>query len=245
VITIVMPVSVIPSHPEINILTETVESVRHHLPDAEIILTFDGIRDAQADRKPDYEEAIRRILWKADHCWGNVAPFIYDVHAHQVGMMRGVIDEIRTPLLMYVEQDTPLCIDREIDFDRIIKFLCDGRSDLVRLHHEASVLDAHSHMVHGMEPDGPFLRTSQWSQRPHVAAVEFYRRILTDHFSEHAKCFIEDKMHGVASEAYICEGMNGWRGCRLHIYAPDGDIKRSWHSDGRAGGSKYEADQVF
>jgi hypothetical protein len=149
VITIVMPVSVIPSHPDTDILTETVESVRHHLPDAEIILTFDGIRDAQADRKSDYAEAIRRILWKADHCWGK------------------------------------------------------------------------------------------------VAAVEFYRRILTDHFSEHAKCFIEDKMHGVASEAYICEGMDGWRGCRLHIYAPEGDIKRSWHSDGRAGGSKYEADQVF
>jgi hypothetical protein len=245
VITVVTPVSVIPSHPDIDILTETVESVRHHLPDAEIILTFDGVRGEQSERRADYEEAIRRILWRADHHWGNVAPWIFDEHTHQVGMLRGVIDEIRTPLLIYVEQDTPLCVDRDIDFEAITEFVAGGRSALVRLHHEAAIPDEHGHMIHGMEPDGPFLRTSQWSQRPHVAAAGFYRRILADHFSEHAKAFLEDKMHGVASEAYILHGMNGWCEYPLHIYAPDGDIKRSWHSDGRAGESKYESDQVF
>lgn len=244
-ISVVIPVSPIKSHPSTEILDETVESVRHHLPDAELIVTFDGVRAEQAHRAADYEEAIRRILWKADKHWGNVAPWIFDVHSHQVGMLRGVIDEIRTPLMLYCEQDTPLCIDREIDFDSITKFVLSGRSDLVRLHHEAHVLEAHSHMVHGMELGVPFLRTSQWSQRPHVAAVGFYRRILADHFSEHANAFLEDKLHGVCYEAYKINGMDGWQDYRLHIYHPEGDIKRSWHTDGRAGESKYEGDQRF
>ena len=243
-ITVVTPVSVIPSHPDISILEETVESIRHHLPDTEIVLTFDGVRSEQADRQADYQEFIRRALWKADHDWGNVAPWIFDEHTHQVGMMRGVIDEIRTPLVMYVEQDTPLCIDREIDFTAITDFLDVGRSDLVRLHHEAVIPDAHQSMMHGMELGLPFLRTSQWSQRPHVATTRFYRFVL-EHFTPNARSFIEDKMHGVCDEAYKIHGMAGWNAYRLHIYAPEGDIKRSWHTDGRAGGPKFETDQVF
>ena len=61
-ITAVIPVSPIKSHPEIGILTETLDSIRHHLPDAEMIVTFDGVREEQEDRRGDYEEATRRTL---------------------------------------------------------------------------------------------------------------------------------------------------------------------------------------
>ena len=243
VITVVIPVSPIPSHPKIDILTETIESVRHHLPDAEILLTFDGVRREQYELRESYEEATQRTLWTADHVWGNVCPFIFNEHTHQVGMMRAAIDEIKTPLLMYVEQDTPLCIDREIDFGLICEFITEGHSDVVRLHHEAHIPDEHQPMMHGMEP-GPFMRTSQWSQRPHVAWTEFYRWVL-GHFTPNARSFIEDKMHGICDEAYKIYGMAGWENYRVHIYAPEGDIKRSWHTDGRAGGPKFESEQVF
>lgn len=106
-ITAVIPVSPIPSHPDISILTTTVESVRHHLPDSEIILTFDGVREEQEHRRHTYEHAIRETLWQADHVWGNCYPIIFEQHQHQTGMLRAVIDRIRTPLLMYVEADCP------------------------------------------------------------------------------------------------------------------------------------------
>lgn len=244
-ITVVTPISPIPSHPDTAILDYTIESVRHHLPDAEIILTFDGVRHKQEDRRADYEEFIRRTLWKADHAWGNVAPWIYDEHTHQAGMLRGVIDDIRTPLMFYVEQDTPLCVDRDLDLAQISDFVMSGSSNLTRLHHEARIPDEHQHMMHGFADDAHFLRTSQWSQRPHVAAVGYYKRILADHFTENAHCFIEDVMHGVADEAWLCGGVDGWNAHRLHIYHPDGDIKRAWHTDGRAGAEKYETSQTF
>jgi hypothetical protein len=102
------------------------------------------------------------------------------------------------------------------------------------------------HMMHSH--DGGFIRTSQWSQRPHIASVAYYRRILDSHFSADAKCFIEDKMHGVLDQAYILDGIAGWNQHRIHIYDPgngNGNMKRSYHTDGRAGERKYDERQIF
>lgn len=222
-------------------MDETLDSVRHHLPDSEVILTFDGVRPEQAHRRGDYEEFIRRALWRADHHYGNVWPLIFDRHQHQSGMMRAVLDKLDTSLLMYVEQDTPLVTDAPIDFGTIAAFIQSGRSNLVRFHHESVLPAEHGHMIHGRE-DG-FLRTSQWSQRPHVSTRAFYRRIMAAHFSSGARSFIEDPMHGVVDEAYRRDGMDGWQQFRLHIYDPGGSLKRSYHTDGRAGEAKYG--QVF
>lgn len=241
-ITAVIPVSPIPSHPDISILTTTVESVRHHLPDSEIILTFDGVREEQEHRRHTYEHAIRETLWQADHVWGNCYPIIFEQHQHQTGMLRAVIDRIRTPLLMYVEADCPLVTDEPIDWDAVTTPILDGLVDSVRFCHEALLLPDYRHMMLGRE--GNLELTCQWSQRPHVASVAFYRRVL-DRFTPDAKAFIEDKMHSVCHEAYKLDGTAGWRQWRLAIYAPEGNIKRSLHLDGRNGGSKYDDSQVF
>jgi hypothetical protein len=253
VITAVVPVSVIKSHPSTGILEQTLDSIRHHLPDSEIILTFDGVRDEQFKYRLLYEEHIRRVLWLADKHYGNVCPYIFDEHQHQTGMLRHVLDDIRTPLMLYVEQDTPLVTDEPIEWDRVTDMFEFGYSNLVRLHHEAVIPEDHAHMMHGMESEfdcewcggTDFIRTSQWSQRPHVASVAYYRRILGSHFSPNARCFIEDKMHGVVDEAFNLDGMLGWNQHRLHIYAPKGNMKRSYHTDGRAGAPKYDDSQVW
>lgn len=242
-ISAVIPISPVPSHPEIAILEETVASVRHHLPDAEIHLCFDGVRTEQKHRRADYEEAIRRTLWRADHDWGNCCPWIWDEHAHQVGMLRGVIDEMRTKLLLYVEQDSPLVTDEPIDWRAITDFIESGESNCVRLHHEGRVPVEHEPMMHGAQ-DG-FIRTSQYSARPHVATVAFYRRAL-ECFSPNANSFLEDRLHGVIDEAYKLDGISGWHQWRLHIYAQDGEnLKRSYHLDGRAGDPKFDDLQRF
>lgn len=243
-VTVVIPVSPIPSHPDIRILTETVESVRHHLPDSELIITFDGVRREQYERREDYEESIRRTLWVADHSWGNVYPLVWDEHMHQIGMFRWLINEIRTDLLLFVEQDAPLVCDEPIDWDASAEMILSGKADIIRYHHEGVVPEAHAHMMHGLE--GDFLRTSQFSARPHLASTAYYRRVLVDHFSPYANCFLEDVLHGVCSEAVIINGMDGWNKHKLWIYHPDtGNIKRSYTTDGRAGEPKYDEIQTF
>lgn len=254
VITAVIPVSVIKSHPDTAILTETVESIRYWHPTAEIILTFDGVRPEQESRRAEYEEFIRRALELARDKWRNVCPFIFERHLHQVGMLRAVLDEIRTPLFLYVEQDTPLVTDCPIDWEAIQRFILDGNSNLVRFHHEAAIHPEHMHLMIGPPWPGPHgtgtvAPTYQWSQRPHVASVAYYRRILDAHFTAGARSFIEDRMYGVLEAARHRDGLQGWQQHRLHLYHPgrlgEENIKRSYHTDGRAGEAKYVDEQVF
>jgi len=234
-ITAIVPVSPIPSHPDTAILTETLDSVRHWLPDAEIILTFDGAAPHLEHRRQAYEEHIANALWLADHHYGNICPIIFDDHHHQIGMLAHALNIVETPLVAYIEQDTPMVIDEHIDFDLISGFVSSGRSNCVRLHHESQILPDHQHMVHG--DDGGFIRTSQWSQRPHVASLAFYRRIHADHLDgRHG--FIEDVMHGVLADAYKTYGMAGWNQYCVHLYNPGPNMQRSYHLDGRAGDPK-------
>lgn len=245
-VTVIIPTSPIKSHPDVSILDETIFSIRKHLPNAEIILTFDGVRSEQEDRRDDYEEFIRRILWKCNREYKNVLPLIFEEHSHQTGMAREALKYIKSPLLLYVEQDTPLVLDFEIPFNGLANKIMDGTSNMIRFHFEAVIPKEHLHMMHGSEEsDIPLLRTSQWSQRPHLASVAFYKRILSENFSKKSKSFIEDLMHGVLDQAYKLDGMNGWLQYRVHIYAPEGNMKRSYHTDGRAGAAKYDNTQVF
>jgi hypothetical protein len=244
-ITVIVPVSVIKSHPNTNVLVETLDSVRHHLKDAELIVTFDGVRPEQADRQADYDEFTRRALWLLDKKYGCAVPYLFDTHQHQSGMMRAVLDEVRTPLLMYVEQDTPLVTSELIAWPTITDFILSGHSNLVRFSHEATLLDCHQHLMHGADHAGLFTRTSQWSQRPHVAATAFYRRLLECYFTPESKSFLEDRLYGVLEGAYRIDGMAGWRQFLTHIYSPEGNMCRSRHTDGRAGEPKWASLQTF
>lgn len=240
-ITVVIPVSPIPAHPDADILTATIDSVRHHLPGVDILLTFDGVRAEQQHLREQYTEHIARVHRMSDTGkFGRPVRILeFDTHQHQVGMMRHAIDQIDTPLLMYVEHDMPLRVGRRIDFPGIAEFILSGRSDLVRLYLRETMPDAHAYLMHGRdEIDARFLRTTQWSQNVHVASTELYRRILTEHFSPDANCFIEDRMWGAASET--CPEK-----FRLHIYWPEDDIKYLLHLDGRRTESKFEAQQVY
>ena len=242
-VTAIVLVSPIPAHPDTAMLENTLASIRHHLPDAEIMLAFDGVRGEMEHRRADYEEHIRLALGIAERD-GHICPFVFDQHLHQVGMMRAIIGEIRTDLLLFVEADTPLVTDEPIEWDDCAALIQSGQADVVRFHYEAMVPEPHQHMMHGFE--GKFLRTSQFSARPHLASTNYYRRVLADHFSADANCFVEDKLHGVCSEAFIIDGMDGWNQHKLWIYHPDtGNIKRSLHVDGRAGGPKYDEHQRF
>lgn len=243
-ITVIVPVSPIPSHPSIDILEETISTIRHHLPHSEIILTFDGVRPEQESEKSDYEEHIRRALWRS-RSWGKITPFIFDTHIHQSGMMRIALENVKTPLVMYVEQDTPIVTDEPIDWELIQEAILSGKSNVVRLHHEGIIPAEHKDLMIGT-PENGLLKTVQWSQRPHIASTAFYRRIMAEHFSDKACCFIEDLVHGRLMEAFNIDGVMGWEQWRTHIYFPsESNIKRSYHTNGRAGSHKYDDQQIW
>lgn len=238
-ITIIIPTSVLPSHPSTRIIDETIRNVRLHLPESEIILQIDGLREEQSERKDAYNEYKNKVLWKCLHEWKNVLPVVFENLHHQTDMLKETIDLVKTPLILYVEGDAPLVPNREIDWVKCVNFIKDGHANTIRFHHEDVIPEEHNHLMIDKVRDG-FLKTTQWSQRPHLSSKLYYQEVLIPTLP--SKTFIEDTFHGVVVNDYNDHKGIGWNKHRLWIYHPKGGIKRSYTTDGREGGRKYTSD---
>jgi hypothetical protein len=91
-----------------------------------------------------------------------------------------------------------------------------------------------------LEGGTPMRKTMQWSQRPHLASTAFYRQMLDRYFHPDSLTMIEDVIHGAVIEDCRKDSIMGWYSWRLWIYHPEGNIKRSYHLDGRGDDPKYE-----
>lgn len=234
-ITVLVPISPIKSHPDISIVSHTVATIRFWFKTARIILMMDGVRAEQEEYRGRYEEAKARMKAHFEHD-GNVAFMEFDKHTHQVGMTRTALASITTPLVLFVEQDMPITIDEPIEWEGIMGAVLSQNYYMVRLMHEAAPLAVHEHLMGKVQYVGGvrFRQTIQWSQRPHVASTEWYRRMLNNHFSPDANTFIEDRMHGAAQD-------RPWDYTRMAVYLPnDINAKRAYHTDGREGDTKFD-----
>lgn len=237
-ISILVPVSPIKSHPDTSIVDHTIATIRYHLPTAMMYLMMDGVRPEQEDYRERYTEFKRRLRNKSDE---NTHFLEFETHKHQVGMTRAALDIITTPLILFVEQDMPIVIDEPIEWEGIMGCVLAHEANIVRLMHEAFPLACHEHLMgkifyyNGVR----FRKTIQWSQRPHVADADFYRMILTAHFSPEAITMIEDRMHGACQD-------HGWEYSKMAVYLPnDKNCKRAYHTDGREGDAKYDDRYTF
>lgn len=224
-VTIIMPTSPIKSHPDTHIVAETLST----LPRFETIITCDQPKEPN----PHYNEYLRRLIMACRHNPYRIITF--PEHSHQAIMARKALESVQTPAILYIEHDAPLTPDYEFDWDNLTKAIASGEANLIRFHHEARVLPDHEHLMTGdvTEVNGiPVRPTIQWSQRPHIAATAYYRRILSAYFQPDERSFIEDKMHGVVISEHSQDGYLGWNQHRLFLYHPEGNIKRSYHLDG-------------
>lgn len=232
--TVVLLTSPIPSHPSTEIIEETIRSIRFYT-NAKIIIGIDGVREEQKDMTQNYEEYIYKLLWKCNFEYKNVYPIVFDKHMHQSGMMREILPLIETPLLLFMEHDTPLVTDLSINWSKILDSLVD-KYNLVRFHYEAFIPEEHKYLMVGAVEDD-FQKTIQFSARPHLARTDFYRRLM-QRFSAQSNCFIEDRAYGQIVE-------EPWENWKMVIYHPEGVIKRSLNLDGRNGSQKYDSQQIW
>lgn len=206
----------------------------------EIMICFDGVRPEQEHLKDNYNEYVRMVV---NHCrqWANCwTPIVAKHHVHQIGLMRMAMDLVDTPAVLFMEHDTPLLDHREIP-RTLVDLVADDHLDVVRLHHEDVIQPDHEHLMVDHETTTmlgiPVRRTHQWSARPHIARSDYYRRVLAQDFTAGANCFLEDRLH---SAAQVNPSEH-----RIAIYHPEGGIKRSTHTDARAGEPKFDREQIF
>jgi hypothetical protein len=232
-ITVLIPISPIPTHPSTEILDETVASIRERLPKAEIIFMFDGVPAWNEERRPDYNAFREAMLWKINNEVQPATPLVFSEHMHQSLMVKEAMKLVRTPLILFAEQDTPL--HNDIPFDDLIAPITSGYINVLRFHFEAQVHPEHEHLMLDQTPidilGQPFLRTRQWSQRPHLASTKYYQYIVDTYFDDQPR-FIEHILYGIVVEGNYDEH-------RLHIYAPEGTLVRSKHLDGRRAGADH------
>ena len=240
-ITVLVSTSPIASHPDPSVLFATLDSIAAAgLEGCEVMLMCDGVRPEQEHRRADYEHYLREVVWACHHRWRNVLPVIYDTHLHQAEMTRRALVDVRTPLVLFVEHDTPLV--GEIPWTTMARAITAGPAQVIRLHHEADVLEPHRYLMLDDESRDvggvPLRRTAEWSQRPHLASANWYRSMLAKHFKTTARTMIEDRLYSIVSTPWV-ERHKWGKECRLYLYAPEGSMKRSTHLDGRAGEDKY------
>lgn len=246
-ITVIVPTSPVPSNPSLDTIQTTIESVRRILPDAEILITCDGVREEQADRMSAYHEFIRLLLrWTA--VTPNTYAIVHHAHMHQSGMMRHAIPKIDTHWLMYVEHDCPLVGD--INIDHVIACMDEDDINVMRFHHDVSIHHQSEHLYLETTPgERPYLRTVQWSQRPHIARVDWYRDVMRRYFGAESRTMIEDVLHGVIQHTFtgnrpaLRRGFDKWG---VAVWAPDAsNIKHSTHLDARQDDPKYPMYQKY
>lgn len=233
--TVLIPTSPIKAHPDTDMIEATVFTVRHHFPDAEIILMCDGVRAEQEHYRERYEEYLNRLMWMSEHRWGNTVPLIFDDHVHQATMAKAALKLVRTPTILYVEHDCPLVTDWPFDWPAIMNLVTDGDINVMRFHFESLVLEEHKSLMLGSKPrivrGVPLWRTLQWSQRPHLANTAYYRHLLERPYFD-GKTMIEDAAISLTTT-------EPWGAHRVAIYHPEGIIKRSYTLDGRGDDPKW------
>lgn len=236
-VTVLIPVCPMPSHPSTEVLDITLASIRERLPEAEVILMFDDVSATLMHLQKEYREYLEKILWKINTEMHNVLPLVFSGHHHQSLMTKKALAYVRTPLILWSEQDTPL--HNDIDFEILKPVILSGYANVIRFHFEAQIHPEHKYLMLDDEPieilGQPFLRTRQWSGRPHLASSKYYREIADKYWDDQPR-FIEHIMYGL-----VAEGGDNYDEHRLHMYAPPGTMVRSKHLDGRRyGAANYD-----
>ncbi len=241
-ITVLVPTSPIPSHPSTAIIDETLGSIdAAGLDECRVIVMSDGVRPEQEDRAVDYYEYRERLAELRERR-PNTTTLMFGSFMHQAAMTRQALDKVTTPLVLFVEHDTPLCgeIPWESMANAILASPC--KVDVIRLHYEAQVLACHRYLMAGRVETlrgVPMWRTAQWSQRPHLASTSWYRAMLGRHFPPEDRTFIEDRIYGMIATPWV-ERQEWGAEVKLWLYHPEGNIKRSTHLDGREDQPKWD-----
>lgn len=232
-ITVLVSTSPIMSHPSTHLIEATIKSIRWHLPESPIFIMADGVREEQLHLKENYRLYRSDLVTKMLMKWENVMILPFPEFTHQAVMTIKALELVKTPLILFVEHDTPL-MDRPIDWELLTATANAGVSNHIRLHYDETIHMDHEYLTRGrLTPH--LIKTVQWSQRPHLANRNWYGNLLLEHFNPQSRTFIEDKIYGVVVEA-------PWESYGLTIYDPEcngHNMKRSRDLNGRGDEQKY------
>jgi hypothetical protein len=230
--TVLITTSPSVKHPNTSLIEETVASIRWHLPTAPILIACDGVRPEQESYRERYSQFVLRMEELCLTKWKNVQLWIEPEWVHQAQLIARAMKDVTTPLLLFTEWDQAF-LPEPIPWDDLARMTCRGQVNLVRFMLEDEIKAEWNHLMLGeaMLPHSGLLKTVQWSQRTHLASVEYYRWMLEKHLKPGDRCYLEDRLYGLEDE---------WETHKLTIFYPT-HPRRIVHLDGRGDDVKFDS----
>jgi hypothetical protein len=246
-ITVIIPTSPIAVNPSTEIIDETVAQMRKHLPDARLSILADGVHPEEDYLKNRYEKYLTNLRMRAFEWgtsrvgfgnwpdyekrfvkleWHGLYVFQFDDWMHQSGMLRKILDTIETPLIYWCEHDLPLR-DEPIDWQGIVDTLLEGKIGGIRFELTGDPPKRNevrgTIVTHGI----PLTLSTQYVNWPQVFRLDYLKAFL-EPFGN-SKTYLE------------CPEFDGrvgqlWSKWQYGIYSPAGEIRRCYHTHGRAAG---------
>lgn len=232
-ITVVIPTSPIPCNPSTEILDETYESIRFHLPDVPVLVLMDGVCPNDKDLADKYNGFKKRIVVKD---WDNFNYFEFTKWTHQSGMLRYIFerDVIKTPLVLWIEHDLPL-LPLTIDWRGIVRSLLMGEVAGIRFHLIGLIKQVDRSWV--TDNGVPLKMTVGFTGHPQILKTEFLKAIV-DSIEPDAKTYLEIYPTDFFLQKHAEEYPYG-------VYVPEGDHIRCAHIDGRTRYARPDAHRAM
>lgn len=238
------------------IIDKTLQSIRHHIPNSKIIIMADGVRPQVEHRRSDYEvykRELRAKLGQYGDCEMTEfdsytqqakmlrltlervkTPLVFFAE-HDTSLVTTHNPRDGAPSTVGGIETLPE--DLIIDWEAIGHILMSNGAYQVQLCYWQQLPQSYFNFWQGelpreyysagkSLPTTHFYRTRQYSQWPNVGRLDFYKRILADHFHPHAIQMIEIPMATIAASS-------PWQKFKIAVYYPDGNARRFYHNEGR------------
>lgn len=228
-VTVLIPTSPIPRHPNTDLIEECLKSIRGYFETARIIIMADGVRKQVESRREQYEEYRRRMSEKVSRFEYGRCEMAYSLEPEQQsGVLLHVLPFVTTPYVLFVEHDAILRHDPQIRWWSIFKALEDQTLNMVRFYNWDHVpWKDHEYLMRGdIEVEGTrFVKTVQFSGWPFVARTDYLRQLMKEHCNVRS-FMIETALYGPVLR-------EPWEKNKIAIYAADEQSRMFTHRDGR------------
>lgn len=232
-ITVLISTSPIPLNPDTRIMDETMEGIRHHLPEAQVIILADGVWAKLEHRRVAYNEYLDRI----ENKYYKTRVVRFPQHTQQTAMSQYAIQNfVQTKLIFWNEHDAPLRTDRAVDWESIVSEVESGNAGLVRFtYFDEGIHEAHEHLTRGRYRGlhgQVFVKTVQFSGWSFMTTVDYFvNKIYTS-----APPLGPIGLEMLEIRMYQDVANSPWEKYKISIYCPDSPAQRFRHSNGRGAG---------
>jgi hypothetical protein len=193
-LTVIISASYIPSHPSIELIKETIESLKFiNKKNIDVLITHDYSNDKDYQM---YLNKLRQYIKTLEY--ENIKLLVSDKHVHLTGTIRNAIKEVNTKYILIVQHDLPFI--KHVNMDKIISDMEENpKIKHVRFNKRKNIkliFDSINDLF-GHEVDCKnytYTRTPAWSDQNHICLTTYYTDLILHECKDGN--FMEEQIHG-------------------------------------------------